>query len=75
MWLVMQNRAEEAIVNLNYIAKVNGVSERIEAGIEFEEMVKKDEVKEDDVESFHTFISSVVGGLSAASFEIHSHPT
>lgn len=75
MWLLMQNREDEAINNLNYIAKVNGVSDRIDADTEFEEMVKKAEPAKEEVESYHSFVASVTSGLSAASFEIHAVPT
>lgn len=71
LWLVMNNRNEEAIANLNQIAKTNGVKERIAERTEFTEMQVTANVQE-DAASFHTIMSSVAGDLSAASFAIQA---
>lgn len=72
LWLVMNNRNEEAIEILNKIAEVNGVANRIDPMTEFTEMQIQPAVqqKDEDVQSFHTFVSSIAGDLSAASFAI-----
>jgi len=72
LWLEMNNRNEEAIEILNKIAEVNGVANRIDPMTEFTEMQIQPAVqqKDEDVQSFHTFVSSIAGDLSAASFAI-----
>lgn len=73
---MMNNRTKEAIESLNMIAKINGVEGRIPENATFKEMqpAKKDEVVEEDFDDTYSFVSSIGGGLSAASFEIQIHP-
>jgi hypothetical protein len=52
------------------------VEARIDLDTEFTEMqIKPQPVNDEDVQSFHTFVSSVAGDLSAASFAIQSEAT
>ena len=73
---MMNHRREEAIASLNLIAEMNGVEERIPENATFKEMqpAAKDEVIEEDFDDTYSFVSSIGGGLSAASFEIQIHP-
>lgn len=75
-WLMMNNRTKEAIESLNLIAKINGVEYRIPENATFKEMqlATKDEVDQEDFDDTYSFVSSIGGGLSAASFEIQMRP-
>ena len=73
---MMNHRREEAIASLNLIAEMNGVEERIPENATFKEMqpAAKDEISEENFDDTYSFVSSIGGGLSAASFEIQIHP-
>ena len=74
LWHIMNSRNDEAIDILNQIAIVNGTEARISKDTEFSDMIitPTKQESEEDVNSYHTYISSAVGGMSAASFAIKS---
>jgi MFS family permease len=74
LWFVMNNRNTEAIDILNQIAITNHSSSLIDYNVEFTEM-QLTENEEDDqsvAQTYHTYISTVAGGMNAASFAIQS---